>query len=114
MRVKVHKFHLMMKILLIRIIKREIQDTHHIDSLQLIIPFSPFGLFTNRKSRIKDTAVLEELLFTTLHLNQELLALLILTIDIKYGPTVIFLCSEMFCIKVSYILDYLLLEQERI
>ena len=109
-RVKVHKFHLMMKILLIRSVKREIQDTHHINSLQLIIPFTPFSLLTNRESGIKDTAVLEELLFTTLHLNQELLSLLILTIYIKYGPTVIFLCSKMLCIKVSYILDYFLLE----
>ena len=110
MRVKIHKFHLMMEILLIRIVKGKIQDTHYINSLQLIIPFPSFSLFTNRESGIKDTAVLKELLLATLHFNQELLSLLILTIYIKYGPTVIFLCSKMLCIKISYILDYFLLE----
>ena len=99
-----------MEILLIRIVKGKIQDTHYINSLQLIIPFPSFSLFTNRKGGVKDATILEELLFTTLHLYQKLLTLLILTIYIKYGPTVIFLCSKMLCIKISYILDYFLLE----
>ena len=71
----------MMEILLIRIVKGKIQDTHYINSLQLIIPFPSFSLFTNRKGGVKDATILEELLFTTL-----------------------------LCIKISYILDYFLLE----
>ena len=44
------------------------------------------------KGGIIHTAVLEELLLATLHLHQELLALLVLAIHTEHGTTIVFLC----------------------
>ena len=101
----------MMKIPGIRRIKGEIQDTDHIDSLQLIIPLATPRLLTDRKGGVENAAVLEELLLATLHLDKEFLTLLILTVHVEYSPTVILLGSEMFGVEIGHILNHLLTEQ---
>ena len=101
----------MMEILSIRGIKGEIQDTDHIDSLQFIIPLTTPCLLPDREGGIEYTAVLEELLLATLHLYQEFLTFLILTVHVKYSPTVILLRSKMLGVKIGHILNHLFLEQ---
>ncbi len=70
MGVQVHQLHFVVEIVPVRIIESEIKDADDINSFQLIIPFSPLGLFTDRESSIIHTAVFKELLLTTLHFQR--------------------------------------------
>src|SRR5690242_12663762 len=62
----------------------EIQDANGINGFQVIIAISSFRRLTlNGEGSIVDTAILEKLLPDILDFNNELLALLIFTIQIK-------------------------------
>ena len=90
MGMKVHQFHLVMKILIVRFIKGKVQDANHIDSLQLVVPRAALSLFTNGEGGIIYASVLEELLLAALHLHQELLSLLVFAIHVEHRTAVIF------------------------
>jgi hypothetical protein len=93
-----------MKIFRVVAVEAEIEDADGIDSLQAVVPFgSALGLLTNGKGGIEDASVLEELLLAPLHLNKELLPLLVLAIDIKHGFAVKFRCAHVFGVQIGQV-----------
>ena len=94
--------------------KNEVEDADDIHSLQLIVPFSTGSLLANGEGGIIQTAVLEKLLLTPLHLHQNLLPLLVLTIHVENSPPVILLRAQVFGVQIGHVLDNLLAKQQRI
>ena len=77
--------------------KIEVQQANGVNSLKLEVPISTtLSLFTYRESGIEDGSILEKLLIHILHLNDELLSFLVLTIYIKYCPPCIRTITELF------------------
>ena len=84
----------------------EVQQSNCIYMFKLEIPFCPFGsLFTYRKSRIEQRTILEILLISILHLNDELFTTFIFAIYIKDGLALGKDISNMLTIQVLHILD---------
>ena len=108
----IHQLNLMVKIALIFVVKGEVQDTDHINRFQMVIPFALLTLFPDRECRIVQTSVLEELLFSALHLNKDFLTLFILTIYIENCAPVNLGIAQMLRIEISQITnDFLTLKE---
>ncbi len=93
----------------------EIQQTDGINRTEMEIPVtSTLSLLTDRKGGVIDGAVFEELLIHILHLDNKLLALLVLAIDIKDGAPGISTVAQLLRVEVSHILNILFATKQRV
>ncbi len=108
------KLHFVIKLINTGIIAEdEVQDTYGIDCFQAIVPIlSLNGLLTNGKRGIIDATFLEESLFSFLHLYQEFLPSVVLTIDVEHCPPITLLRPQMFGIQIGDIRNYLFARQQ--
>ena len=114
--IDIYQLHLMTKavgrIFIVR--KDKVEDTNRIDALEIEVPYTFLPLVLDGESGVKDTPVLEKLLFSLLHLNNKRLTLLILTIDIKDGPAVTIAIAEVLTIEIGKISHYFLTFEKRV
>ena len=84
----------------------EVQQSNSIYMFKLEVPFCPlWSLFTDRKSRIEQRTILEILLISILHLNDELFTTFIFAIYIKDGLALGKDITNVLTIQVLHILD---------
>ena len=93
----------------------EVQKGNSIYMVKFEVPVCTLGsLFTDRECGIEQRAVLEILLVSVLHLNDELLALLILAIHIKDVLALSKDIPHMLTVQVLHILDDLKTVKQRV
>ena len=84
----------------------EVQQSNCIYMFKLEVPFCPlWSLFTDRKSRIEQRTILEILLISILHLNDELFTTLIFAIYVKDGLALGKDITNVLTIQVLHILN---------
>jgi len=76
------------------LVEHEIQDADGIDRLQAEEPSALLALRTDGERRVIDRAVLEPLQLCLLHLDDDLVALLVLAINIEYGAPVLLCVAQ--------------------
>ena len=103
----VHELHLpQVAILPAGIGKSEVQDTNCVDGFQLVIPLAAFlNLFPQGKSSVVDAAVLEVEVIGILHLDDELLALLVLAVQVVDGLAIRFGAALLLGVEVGQVPD---------
>ena len=94
--------------------KDEIHDADEIHGSQFEIPIAAWSLLPNRKSRVVDAAVFEEILLGLLHFDEELFARRAGAIQIKDRLAVEFGDTEEFAFRVSQILNLVMWRQQLI
>ena len=94
--------------------KDEIQNPDCIDPFKFKIPNSFLTLILDRKSGIEYTSVLKELLLGLLHLNDERLSLLILTVNIKDSSAITIAIAKVLTVKIGKIPHHFLAFEQRI
>ena len=103
-----------MEIRIVFVVDVEVQDADHVNSLQRVVPIPPFRLFSDGEGSIIQTPVLEKLLFSLLHLYQNLFSLFILTIHIEHGLPVQFPSTQVLGIQVSQVFHHFLPVEKRV
>lgn len=86
--------------LVLILIKYEIQNSDGINSLWLKVPVVALGLLLNGKRGIVHRSVLEEILPGLLQLHDELLAALVLAIDVENGSPVAFSRAQILVFQI--------------
>ncbi len=104
----------MMEISRVMVVEREVQDADGVNRLQLVVPVAAPGLFADGECGIEHATVLEKLLLGLLHLNQELLATVVLAIDIENSLAVKLLRAQLLAVQVGQGGDDLLTGQQRV
>ena len=93
----------------------EVQQRHGIYAGEIEVPVGAFlGLLADGERGIKQGAVLEEFLIGILHLDNEFLAVLALTIHIEDGLACRGVVAEMLGVEILHVLDNLLAGEEAI
>ena len=112
--VDIHQLHFMPQAVLgiFMVGEHKVKDSNSIDSFKIKIPNAFLALILNRKGGIEHASVLEKLLLSLLHLNDERLALLVLAVDIEDGTAVAIAITQILTIKVSKIPHYFLAIEE--
>ncbi len=90
----------MVEIFRVLVVECEVQYSYHVNSLQLIVPFPLSSLFPYREGRVIDAPVLEELLFSPLHLNEYLFAFFVFAVHVKDRFPVGLRGSQLFRIEI--------------
>ena len=89
--------------------KVEVEQTDDVDRVETEVPLSAtLCLLAYRESGIVDGAVLEELLIYVLHLDDELLTLIVLTIHVEYSTSSVGTVAKLLGVEISDILHILL------
>ena len=89
-----------MEVAFVLLVEGEVEDADDIHGLEAVVPVSPLALFLDGKGGVVEASVLEELLFPALHLNQDLLAPLVLAIHVEHGLAVGLADAEVFRVEV--------------
>ena len=112
----VHQLHLVMVTFCAVLVvgEDEVEDADGVHGLQLEVPVASHGLLPDGERGIVDAAVLEVVLLGLLHLDDELLALLVLAVDVEDGLAVDVACAEMFVVEVGDVADDLMTVEQGI
>ena len=87
----------------------EVQQADGVDGVEVEIPVaSALRLFADGERGVVDGAVLEELLVDILHLDNELLALVVLTVDVEHGAAGVHPVTELLGVQIGDFLHVLL------
>ena len=114
--INIHQLHLMPKTVLgIFVVgEDEIQDTYRIDTFESEIPDTFLPLILDRKGGIENASVLKELLLCLLHLNNERLTLLVLTIYIEDGTAIAKTIAKILAIEICKVFHHLFTFEKRV
>ncbi|OQA11261.1 MAG: hypothetical protein BWY66_00027 [bacterium ADurb.Bin374] len=83
------------------LVEDEVKDGDGIDRLEIVVPFALDDLFANRKRRVIQGAILEELLLALLDLDDELLTTLGLAVEVENRPTIEIAVSKMLVFHIT-------------
>ena len=90
-----------------------VEQSYHIDVFELVVPYvTLLGLLTNREGCVLERTVFKKSLIGILHLDDKLLALLVLTIDVENGLAVGTDIPDMLAIEERHVLYDLLAIKE--
>ncbi len=93
----------------------EVEQCHHIHVVEAKVPVGPLGsLLAYGEGGVEEGTVFEELLEGVLHLHDELLAVLVLAIDIEYGLAVGIHVTHMLAVEEMHVSDDLLSVEQRV